>query len=489
MRVLDSTDAIRPPDVSIRSTTEPLSSALEYSPNAVPKSPVFAYGTVSPSLAVASTDALQSASLSFCQRVELPSPTLPLYSYDGVPPATLTLTEKEISTSSGIFSSNAVPSASISEAVPILTELISTETKISASVISTPTTTVIPLLNVGSTNAVPPSLLFSSVESPPKLGSSSAFTLASESCCTSVELPSYTLIPSDAIPPASILTSGTESLSTSSVSNAAVPKPKRFLAESPSSVSVSSVAVPPSSIAFYSEGKSTSPNSTSSSFYGAWKDAGGARKETTAAANAIVDKQDDKVLPASQSSQADPVAESVVPKENSQISSQNSSKISCIKLNSSQISCNRCQRIFSTEKGLKRHKHSCKAPEIVNPTETETNVQNNLGTSEQQQQQPPTEPRKPAENIWGNHSQDELNQIADAVYDETVFWRKNLFKVPSGAAGKNFIREMTRLIEVWSGLDGLANASLKMLMILPGIMLQKPSRKSTSRQHSEYLTK
>ena len=32
--------------------------------------------------------------------------------------------------------------------------------------------------------------------------------------------------------------------------------------------------------------------------------------------------------------------------------------------------------------------------------------------------------------IWANHSKNDLHQVVNAVYEEIVFWRKNLFKLP-----------------------------------------------------------
>ena len=95
-----------------------------------------------------------------------------------------------------------------------------------------------------------------------------------------------------------------------------------------------------------------------------------------------------------------------------------------------------------------------------------------------------------ATGIWGDHKINDLTQIVSSTYDEVVFWRKNIFKLPSGAAGKDYVRECTRLINLWNNnVQHMADIALKMLMIMPALLLQKPSRKSTSKQHSEYLSK
>ena len=95
-----------------------------------------------------------------------------------------------------------------------------------------------------------------------------------------------------------------------------------------------------------------------------------------------------------------------------------------------------------------------------------------------------------ARKVWGDHTYDDLLQISNSMYDEVVCWSKNIFKLPSGSAGKLFIRETTRLIEIWNEEKlPVSNISLKLLMIMPAILLQKPYRNSNSKLHSEYLRK
>ena len=57
---------------------------------------------------------------------------------------------------------------------------------------------------------------------------------------------------------------------------------------------------------------------------------------------------------------------------------------------------------------------------------------------------------RPAPLIWGSHTREDLNQIINYAYDEIVFWRKNVFMLPSGAAGKAFVKEIDRLISAWN---------------------------------------
>ena len=44
---------------------------------------------------------------------------------------------------------------------------------------------------------------------------------------------------------------------------------------------------------------------------------------------------------------------------------------------------------------------------------------------------------------WGNISHASFCYIVSGVYDEIAHYRRNIFNVPSGHAGKSFIEELT----------------------------------------------
>ena len=92
--------------------------------------------------------------------------------------------------------------------------------------------------------------------------------------------------------------------------------------------------------------------------------------------------------------------------------------------------------------------------------------------------------------VWGPHPAADIVQICCSIYDEVVYWRINIFKLPSGAVGKRSIKEMTRLIELWNeDVKPTSDIALKMLMIMILTLLQKPSKKSTTKMHKKYLEK
>ena len=92
--------------------------------------------------------------------------------------------------------------------------------------------------------------------------------------------------------------------------------------------------------------------------------------------------------------------------------------------------------------------------------------------------------------VWGNKSFEEVVEKVTTIYEEVVFWKKSIFKLPSGAVGKDFIKEATKLISIWNEeKQPLSNIALKMVMIMPALLLLKPTYKSTAKQHVEYLRK
>ena len=102
---------------------------------------------------------------------------------------------------------------------------------------------------------------------------------------------------------------------------------------------------------------------------------------------------------------------------------------------------------------------------------------------------PPPTPPPPIEQaqMWGPHTMQDLAQVLNATYNETTKWRKNLFNIPSGAVGKRFVEEMTRLINEWNNKTPLANIALKALITMPVLLLQKPSKTSKLKDHVNCL--
>ena len=176
--------------------------------------------------------------------------------------------------------------------------------------------------------------------------------------------------------------------------------------------------------------------------------------------------------------------------------------------------CTHCGRCFGTSRGLHQHQRSCNkekgaskkpnrsagsgsqdvAPVSAASEETSNNSSNGhpsqAATQQQQTSQLQTNEASSAtraRHVWGNLTSEEVEREISEIYEKVVYWRKNLFKLPSGAAGKLYIQETTKLIMIWVEEKQLSAVALKMVMTMPALLLQKPTRKSTAKQHSEYL--
>ena len=89
---------------------------------------------------------------------------------------------------------------------------------------------------------------------------------------------------------------------------------------------------------------------------------------------------------------------------------------------------------------------------------------------------------------WNDMPGDVFANEINTIYEETVKWKKNLFKVPTGNAAKQFISELTIWLEHFNKGTTFQGIALKVFMILPNLMLQKPSQNSKSKDHVSKLS-
>ena len=65
----------------------------------------------------------------------------------------------------------------------------------------------------------------------------------------------------------------------------------------------------------------------------------------------------------------------------------------------------------------------------------------------------------------------------DNAYNELMHWKRNLFDPRKGTPGKNFISELTKLINRWSSKSPNRDICIKALMVMPSLILQRISNK------------
>ena len=85
---------------------------------------------------------------------------------------------------------------------------------------------------------------------------------------------------------------------------------------------------------------------------------------------------------------------------------------------------------------------------------------------------------------WGNISYESFCDAINGVFNEIVHFRRNIFNIPSGRAGKAFIEELTFWTMQFNSNSDLNSVALKAFMVLPTLILQKPSAISKSKEHS-----
>ena len=90
---------------------------------------------------------------------------------------------------------------------------------------------------------------------------------------------------------------------------------------------------------------------------------------------------------------------------------------------------------------------------------------------------------------WGTlEGEHNISDAVKSAYNKIITWKKNLFSLPRGKCGSDFIRELTRLLCLFSDKTRWERLSLPLAHIFIPLMLQKPSQKSKAKDHVKYLT-
>jgi hypothetical protein len=114
------------------------------------------------------------------------------------------------------------------------------------------------------------------------------------------------------------------------------------------------------------------------------------------------------------------------------------------------LNCHVYEKSFKSERGRAQHLNSCRIkqtkiwiatsksaskPGLEDSTPTVT------GDTRSNMARLNPSPSQQSPRIRGCHTKKDLVQIVNSVYEE--IWRKNVFMLPSGSAGKDFVREIT----------------------------------------------
>ena len=143
--------------------------------------------------------------------------------------------------------------------------------------------------------------------------------------------------------------------------------------------------------------------------------------------------------------------------------------------------CNTCQKVCRSQGGLKLHSKRCEQnnEEVV----TSKSMLENKTPEEPKPPDPPN--REPPEKLLDATAQ-YMKDVSEA-YEKIVYWRQNILLLPSGKQGKMFIEEMNNILNDWLTNSELKPIAMKSLMIMPSLLLQKPSKTSKPKDHIHML--
>ena len=144
--------------------------------------------------------------------------------------------------------------------------------------------------------------------------------------------------------------------------------------------------------------------------------------------------------------------------------------------NENEFRCMLCDRNFCTNRGLIQHLKTCRRKQTDNVLQHSS--ANDVLNEEAQVRE---------KFYWKEVPGSIFERDTQQVYDKMVYWQKNMFIVPSGGGGKKFIKEITRLINLWTDDSPLENIALKAIHVLPALLLQKSIKNSKAKDHATAL--
>ena len=84
---------------------------------------------------------------------------------------------------------------------------------------------------------------------------------------------------------------------------------------------------------------------------------------------------------------------------------------------------------------------------------------------------------------WGDINGKTFTERVELIYEKVVYWKKNLFLLRTGKSGKLYIDENVKLLNSCVEGTTLHNIAFKAILIMPNLLLQKPSKNSKAKDH------
>ena len=145
-----------------------------------------------------------------------------------------------------------------------------------------------------------------------------------------------------------------------------------------------------------------------------------------------------------------------------------------------------CQRRFKTNRGLLQHLSFCRKRNRENNINSNTAID---GSNSRDAANDKSDSHNSNRNggykryFWNDVRGTVFKKNLNDAYEKMAYWKQNLFMMPSGAAGKKYIEEITFLLKLWIQDSPLKSTALWAIHIMPALLLQKPSKNLKSKDH------
>ena len=85
--------------------------------------------------------------------------------------------------------------------------------------------------------------------------------------------------------------------------------------------------------------------------------------------------------------------------------------------------------------------------------------------------------------LWENTPPNQAIEELKQCYEKIVFWCKKLFMLPKGSSGKDYIKEIIKMISEWLIESSIMECATFTLHVMLTLLLQNPSKSSKSKDH------
>ena len=160
------------------------------------------------------------------------------------------------------------------------------------------------------------------------------------------------------------------------------------------------------------------------------------------------------------------------------------------------IRCEFCDRECKGSRGLKLHQNKCpwkksrdgqRSSQLLTSGAPSASLPSSVNKNESERD--PVETAVSVQQVVHQEENvsEDIGSEVNKAYEEIVRWRKNIFDLPKGHAGKKFVAKMNKLVLSWTNKSAKRSYALKALMIMPAILLQRTSKKTKSSDNKKTL--